>query len=120
MRISINGYDTHVVDGASITVKDGTISIDGVVSGTFDGAPDITIYGDPGNIEADGNVKVVGIVAGSINAGGSINCDDVHGNASAGGSINCDDVHGNASAGGSINCDDVGGSVTAGGSGSCG
>lgn len=60
-------------------------------------------------------VKVTGDLV-SLEADGSVTCDNVNGTAQAGGSIKCGDVGGNVQAGGSVKCGEVSGSVMAGGS----
>lgn len=60
-------------------------------------------------------VKVTGVLE-SLEADGSVTCDDVHGTVQAGGSVTCDNVGGTVQAGGSVTCDNVAGSIMAGGS----
>lgn len=59
-------------------------------------------------------------IAGSVSAGGGVECGDVGGSIRAGDGINCGAVGGNVSAGDSVYCGDVGGSVRAGDGVSCG
>lgn len=61
------------------------------------------------------HITLEGTVA-SIDAGGSVECQNVQGNIDAGGSIQCRDVGGSIDAGGSVQCGDVTGSIDAGGS----
>ena len=65
------------------------------------------------------SVSVDGPVTGSVQAGTSVNCDDVGGDLIAGGGVNCDAVGGDVDAAGSVNCDEVRGSVRAGGNVTC-
>lgn len=98
-RIVIDGV---TFQGNRITVRNGTVTVDGKVQdGTLSGV-----------IE----VRVVDGVLGRLDCDASVVCGEVRGDVSAGGSVQADAVGGNVSAGGSVQCDDVGGSVNAGGS----
>ena len=70
-------------------------------------------------VEIWGNADVEGDINGSVDAGGSVSCQNVNGSADAGGAINCEEIYGSVDAGGAINCEEIYGSVDAGGSVSC-
>ena len=99
-KISINGF-TITTDGANINISNGKVIVDGKEIKIGD-AKEINIKGDVGNIQATGNVKVIGKVTGSIDAGGSIHCENVDGDVDARGSVNSGKVGGNIDAGGSV------------------
>lgn len=71
-------------------------------------------------VEIWGNANVEGDIYGSVDAGGSIDCQEINGCADAGGSIDCREINGSADAGGSIDCQDINGAVSAGGTVRCG
>lgn len=97
--VNING---RIYNGNNISIRDGVVSIDGVIQKDQD-------------VRGAVEIRVLSGMVARLDTDLSVNCNDV-GVVNAGGSVNCDDVAGNVSAGGSVNCDDVGGSVTAGGS----
>lgn len=97
--ISING---KTYNGNNIQIRNGVVTIDGVVQKDDSAKNAVEIRVLEGDIT-------------SLRTDLSVNCNNV-GMVHAGGSVNCDDVRGDVNAGGSVNCDRVGGSVTAGGS----
>lgn len=121
--VTVNGATVAIPPGAhSVSVRDGVITVDGVVLNGPDGTPlaapsvELVVRGTPLAVTTDRSVTVHGGVQGDVRAGGSVNCDGVGGSVTAGGSVRCDDVRGSVTASGSVSCDDVGGSVKAGGS----
>lgn len=62
----------------------------------------LKVEGDIFHIIADGSVRVKGVVAGSIDAGGSVYCENVASTVTAGGSVKCHNVKGSIKAGGSV------------------
>ena len=110
-KITINGVTIEVdsSNGSSINVRNGVVSVGGVVVQTgLSGVVEIIWSGPAASINADGSVTVNGEVKGDVDAGGSINCGNVSGSADAGGSINCGNIGGNADAGGSIRAGNIG------------
>lgn len=69
---------------------------------------------NPIYIEIWGNAELDGNIFGSVNAGGSLTCEDIHGDVQVGDYINCEDIGGDAHAGDSINCGDINGDAYAG------
>jgi len=74
----------------------------------------------PLQVEIWGDANVQGDINGSVDAGASVNCQNVNGSADAGGSVNCEEINGCVDAGGSVNCGEVNGAVSAGGFVQCG
>ena len=97
--ITINGQT--ITTSGSIVIRNGKVILDGKETSDTN-ANQIVINGNVGSIDTDLSVNVSGKVEGNINAGGSVNCDDVGGSVKAGGSVNCDDVGGSVMAGGSV------------------
>ncbi len=95
----INGIE---YEGSSIIIVNGEVWIDGVKKENKNFPENVL------TIEVRGRLE-------SLKTDANVNCDNV-GSVEAGGSVNCDDVKGNVTAGGSVNCDDVGGCIQAGGS----
>ena len=119
-KIIVNGLEIEIPDGASVSIIDGEVSIDGksVNKEELDAinkASNIIIEGDVNNITTDKSVKCRN-VKGDITCEGSVHCDDVKGDVNADGSVQCDNVGGFVNADGSVQCDNVGGNVSAGGS----
>lgn len=110
--ITIDGV---TYSGNNIKINKDTITIDGEQV-SMKKQDSLKIEGFIDTLICDRNVDVHNSTVGSIQAKGSVTCDDVGGDVHAGGSVSCDDVDGNVNAGGSVNCDDIGGDVTAGGS----
>ncbi len=116
-KTTINGVEYVIPPGASLSVINGVVRINGqeVTTYTQPATLIINVTGDVGSIEAAGAVNVTGR-SGDIRADGSVTVGGESGSVNAGGSINAGDVSGNANAGGSIRCGKVGGNVSAGGS----
>lgn len=110
--VTINGKTYH---GNNIYINNDQVVIDGVKQV---GVDEKIVIERAENVElhCDEQVIVKGNMSGTINAMGSVTCNDVDGNIESGGSVNCDNVKGSVTAGGSVNCDNIGGSVRAGGS----
>ncbi len=72
------------------------------------------------NIFSEFSVEIEGEVAGSVEAGASINCGDVQGDVISGGNISCGDVSGSVQASGNVSCGDIGKGLEAGGNVDCG
>lgn len=70
-------------------------------------------------VEIWGNADVEGDINGSVDAGGSVNCQNVNGSVDAGGAVNCEEINGSVDAGGAVNCEEVNGAVSAGGTVQC-
>lgn len=95
--------DGKVFSGRSITIRNGIVTIDGVVQ-------DGTLHGQV-------EIKVTEGIIERLEADGSVTCGEVRGNVSAGGSVHCENVCGNVSAGGSVSASGhLGKSISAGGS----
>ena len=97
--ITINGQT--ISSSGNIIIRNGKVTVDGKEIANID-ASEIVIHGSVEKLDTDLSVNVNGIVHGNINAGGSVNCDEVKWNVIAGGSVNCDDVGGSVTAGGSV------------------
>ena len=100
-KVTINGKTFNGT--RSVRVANSRVFVDGVEKSMEE------IKGKVLDIKVEGTLE-------SLEADGSVACDDVKGTVQAGGSVTCDDVGGNVQAGGSVTCDYVGGSVMAGGS----
>lgn len=97
--------------GNNITMHNGIVTVDGVVQNDNNNLNNKTILIEINcnvdKIECDESIVINGDVAGNINAGKNVSCDNVVGNVSAGTNVSCDDVRGNVSAGFNINCDRI-------------
>ncbi len=119
--IMVNGVRIEAPDGASVSVINGVVHINGVANnaaGKLQGIVDLKVEGRigsvrvdhgsitcenvEGNVHAMGSVTVRGNVLCNVDAGGSVNCGDVGGGVDAGGSVNCGNVSGDVDAGGSV------------------
>lgn len=111
-KITVNG---KTYTGNNISINNNQVIIDGVVQGDLeeDKKIEIKILCNVEKIVSNESIHIKGNVNGNIEAGTSVNCDDIKGNARAGTSINCDDIGGDAIANTSINCDDIKGNATA-------
>lgn len=121
-NVSVNGVEFEIPDVAKMQIINGKLVVNGEeITDIRDKGQEvkISVSGSITSLSCDQSVSVRSRSIGSIEAKGSVNCDDVHGNVTAGGSVNCDNVEGDVKAGGSVNCDDVSGSVSAGGSVRC-
>lgn len=120
MQVTVNGKSYNVPNGASINVVNNTLYVNGEKyegQGYEDKKFEITVTGGLANLKVErGDVTVHGNVEGTVDAGGSVTCQDVAGKVDAGGSVTCGDVGGDVDAGGSVRCGNVGGDVDAGGS----
>ncbi len=134
-EININGKIYNVPYGASVSISNDIVYVNGVPLETekLSGIVKIDVAGtlvnlrvDRGDVEVHGYVQndlhcggsatIRGNVGGKVYAGGSVTCNDVGGKVDAGGSVTCGNVTENVDAGGSIKCGDVGGKANAGGS----
>ena len=92
--------------GNNVTLKDEKLYIDGTLVeanaaalGVVDGVLEIRIVeGSIENLQSDRDVTA-GLVKGSVEANGSVNCDCVGGSVTAGGSVRCGRIGGDATAG---------------------
>ena len=101
--IRFNGNEITFEDGASVSICNGTIQINGSVSGKYDSStPKIEVYGNVGNLDCTGSATISGDVKGYVDAGGSVTCGNVGSYVDAGGSVKCGTVKGNIDAGGSV------------------
>lgn len=101
--IRINGNTITVPDGANVSINNGTIIINGSISGSYsDNTPKIEITGNVGSLTCPGSVEVHGNVGGKVDAGGNVNCGDVASYVDAGGNVICGKVGGKVDAGGNV------------------
>ena len=116
-KITING---KTYTGNKIRLSGNTVFID---DRAIDNEEDdrrivkVIVEGDLASLKTESaSVEVRGDVYGNVDAGGSVQCDNVTGAVRASGSVQCDRVGADVNAGGSVQCDDIGGNVRAGGS----
>lgn len=108
MRISINGSTVEVPDGASISVRDNTLYVngsrwDGPDNGAFRGSVLVRVEGVLSRLQTDGSAEVRGEVRGDVTCGN--NCvvhGPVTGSVDAGNNAVCGRVAGRASAGNTL------------------
>ena len=107
--IRVNGKTVHVPNGASISVRNGEISINGKKWEAGDDVRigDVVIDGNVGEIRSEASVTVNGDVSGPVRAQGSVNANNISGDVTAGGSVNAHDISGKVSAGGSVNANKI-------------
>lgn len=119
MKVTVNGTTVEVPDGASVSVVNNEIIVNGckVDSAVFSNELKIIVEGGLINLKTDrGSITVNGDVKGNVDAGGSATITgSVGGKVDASGSVSCGDVKGNVDASGSVKCGNVGGSVDASG-----
>lgn len=109
-KVVING---KTYTGNSIIINNNEVIVDGVrQNGIDDRRIKVQILCNVDKIISDESIYINGNVEGNVEAGTSVNCDDIKGNVEAGTSINCNDIYGDASAGTSINCDVIKGNAT--------
>lgn len=100
--ITVNGQRIEAPVGASISVINDIVYINGVASTeALKGIVEIRIEGRVGAVTVER---------------GSVTCQNVEGDLTASGSVKCGNVSGNVKASGSIKCGSVGGSIKASGS----
>jgi len=104
-RININGVD--IVGGRNISIRGNRVVVDG---------QEVNVNIGVGQQEL--HIKVLEGSIGTLDAGGSVSCENVTGNVDCGGSANVSgNVGGNVDAGGSVNVGgNCSGSIDAGGS----
>lgn len=101
--IRFNGNEITFEDGASVSINNGTIRINGSVAGKYDSStPKIEVYGNVGKLDCTGSATINGDVNGYVDAGGSVTCGNVGSYIDAGGSVRCGVVGGSIDAGGSV------------------
>lgn len=102
--VTVNGCTITVPDGASLSIIDNTIFVNGKEwdGGKLSGIVRVELSGDIKSVKTDASLTVNGDVNGSANSGGSMQCGNITGNANSGGSMQCGHVSGNVCAGGSI------------------
>jgi len=104
----INGKQVSVPPGASITMVNNVIFINGVrwegeENGSFKQSILIRLEGEVVDLHTDNAAEIVGNVTGDVDAGNSCTVyGNVQGNVKAGNSIDCRNIGGNAKAGNSI------------------
>lgn len=80
--------DGRTFTGNSISIVNGVVTIDGVQQdGTLSGQVQLKIEGTLDSLTTDASVNMKGQINGDVEAGGSVNCDDVGGSVNAGGSV---------------------------------
>lgn len=85
-RIEINGV-VFEVEGNNVSFRNGVVYVDGVaVASGLSGNVHVIWHGDLASLDADGSVDCQNIY-GSVNAGGSVRCSDIAGHVNAGGSV---------------------------------
>jgi hypothetical protein len=114
--IKVNGVEIECPDGASVSVINGQVIINGVAAGEKSNNITIDLKGTLISLRADRGSVTCENVTGNVDAGGSVNCKDVGGSVDAGGSVDCGNVGGDVEAGGSVKCGEVHGDIEAGGS----
>lgn len=100
-QITINGVKITIEGNGNVCIRNGKVIVDGKEINVGD-KKDVTIIGNVGKIECDGDVVVEGAVNGNISCGGSCRCGDISGNLNAGGSVHGGNCGGALNAGGSI------------------
>jgi hypothetical protein len=109
-RVTINGQTYEAPAGASLSVINGVIYVDGKKVEDIDNIPQpikIEVDGPIGNVEVHGSLDLEGNVEGDVYATGNVSCSEVQGDVEAGGNVS---VGGNAG----LNVD-AGGNVSVGG-----
>lgn len=102
-KITINGTTFEVSGQANISVSGDQISIGGkIVSSGLSGIVTVKWEGPLAHLDVDGSAEISGDVQGSVEAGGSVKCNNVGGDVEAGGSVQCGNVGGDVDAGGSV------------------
>ena len=112
-NVNINGRTINVPDGASVSIINNRVIVDGVEwseqGEDLQGVVRVEITGYVENLRTDASVTVHGNVNGDVDAGGAVKCGKVAGNVRAGGSVKCDDVGLSVNAGGSVKARTIGG-----------
>ena len=119
--VCINGKIISVPDGASISIVNDVLIVDGKPwdeKEKLSGVVKIEVQGSLISLNVErGDVDVQGDVHANVNCGGSCKVGgNVKGNVDAGGSVTCGNIAGDLDAGGSVKCGNVGGDIDAGGS----
>jgi hypothetical protein len=119
--IRVNGVTVEVPDGCSVSVRDGSVIINGEsVMSDLTGTIKLEIVGDPISVTSQYNVTVHGNVGGDVNADNNVNVDlQVVGNVTAGNNVNCGAVKGDVTADNNVVCGNVTGKVKADGNVVC-
>lgn len=85
-RVEINGV-VFEVEGNNVSFRNGVVYVDGVaVTSGLSGNVHVIWHGHLASLDADGSVDCQNIY-GSVNAGGSVRCSDISGHVNAGGSV---------------------------------
>ena len=114
-RITLNGKTYTAPAGASLTVINGKVMIDGkVVEEGLTGEVRLKVEGDLFTLVTDANVEC-GNVQGDVRADGNVTAGHVGGALKADGNVTCGTVRGDVKADGNVTCGNVEGSVRAGG-----
>lgn len=105
-KVIVNGMEFDISDGASVSVINGEVLINGRAAVDIDKAARVTIEirdSTVGVVRADrGDVTVTGDVMGSVQAGTGVTCGNVGGDVRAGTSVTCGAVAGSVKAGVSV------------------
>lgn len=107
-RITINGKTFNLPSGTVSICNDkvyvnGKVIEEEIILKAMDTKTiNITVMGDCGDINANGDVKVKGDVRGSIDAGGDVTCGNVNGDVDTGGDVVCKNIGGSIDAGGNV------------------
>lgn len=88
-NFSINGVNYSLPNNADITIKNGSVIINGMKMVDLPNTQTvtITINGNVGDFSCEGSAIVNGDVQGDVSVAGSLNCKNIGGDVSCAGSI---------------------------------
>lgn len=113
----INGKTINVPSGASVSIIQDKIYIDGKPYEHNEELKEMKVTfafeGELSDLRVSGSLNVSGDIKSKRIEAQSVNCDNIVGDVHAVNSVNCDDIEGNVSAGNSVICDDVTGNISA-------
>jgi hypothetical protein len=101
-RLSINGMIIETCGPANISIRNGTITVNGETIKGIKDISHVSIKGNVNNITVTGDVDVEGDVEGDVDAGGNVTCEDVHGDIDAGGNVSAKNAKQKIDAGGNV------------------
>ena len=108
-KIQIGGKTYTVRDGASISVINNRVMVDGQELPSDNVRIEtVVVHGNTGALRVDGSLTVHGTVTGDVSVGASCTAKDISGEVKAGGSIHAQNIGGSAKAGGSVHAGKVG------------